>query len=264
VNDPLSGVGVLVTRPLVQAQSLARTLSGAGAIPVVFPGVEIEPVDPAQLTAALRAARNADFIVFVSPTAARTGMQLLAAAGATPLRARLLAIGPGTAKELRAQAAGEINTPPDGYDSEALARHPLLQSIKQSTVVIFRGRGGREYLATCLKERGAQVVIAECYHRVPPHADFSHAVAQLASGRIAAWTASSVEIVNNLFALAGADGSEWLRCRVVFVPHARIATSAYKHGARGIVVTGPGDGGLMSGLRTWFGRLRCTTGQQAT
>jgi uroporphyrinogen-III synthase len=190
-------------------------------------------------------------------------MALLETAGAVPLRARVAAVGPGTARELTGLGVGEVIVPLDGHDSEALARHPALQAVRGSKIVIFRGRGGREHLAAVLRERGAQVVLAECYRRSPPRAEFASTLADWRSGRIAAWTASSVEIVDNLFALAGADGSEWLRRKVVFVPHARIATAAFAHGARNIVVTGAGDAGLLSALETWFGKLRRVQAQQA-
>lgn len=259
----LSGVGVLVTRPRPQALVLAKELREAGADPVVFPGVELEPVEDPQLAVALRQAPEAQLIVFVSPNAARFGMALLRAAGAMPLRAKVAAIGPGTARELTALGVVEVIVPQDGHDSEALARHPALQAVRGSRIVIFRGRGGREHLAAVLMQRGAQVVLAECYRRSSPRVQFASTLADWRSGRIAAWTASSAEIVDNLFALAGADDSEWLRRKVVFVPHTRIATAAFTQGARSIVVTGAGDAGLLSALETWFGKLRRVQAQQA-
>lgn len=259
----LKGVGVLVTRPLPQARELAEMLSTAGADPVVFPGVRIDSFAGATLAPALQEARQADLIVFVSPNAARIGMRLLADAGALPLPAKVAAVGPGTARELVALGVGEVITPQDGHDSEALARHPVFSQIAGKRIVVFRGEGGREYLAERLRERGARVVAAECYRRLPPDDDFSRTLSDWASGRIAAWTASSAQIVDNLFAVAGADGSEWLRRRVVFVPHARIAACAFRHGTRSVFVTGPGDAGLLEGLTTWFGRVRRTTAPQA-
>ncbi len=259
MSSALTGIGILITRPLPQALSLAKMLGDEGADPVVFPGVELEPVEGPQVAASLREAQQADLIVFISPNAARIGMQLLAAAGTIPAGAKFAAIGAGTARELSASGAGRIITPLEGQDSEALARHPALQAISGRKVVVFRGQGGREYLATVLRERGAQVVLAECYRRLRPRDQFSRTLPDWRSGRIAAWTASSVEIVENLFAIAGEDGSEWLRRRVVFVPHPRVAAGAFRRGTRSVFVTDPGDAGLRSGLETWFGRSRCTT-----
>lgn len=264
MSGALTGVGILVTRPLAQAQAQAEALRAAGAVPVVFPGVEIEPIAAPQLAQALQETRQAELIVFISPNAARIGMQLLAEAGALPLRAQVAAVGPGTARELGAHGADSVITPQDGYDSEALARHPAFQQIEGRKVAIFRGQGGREHLGMQLRDRGARVVAVECYRRLPPRGDFSRTLPDLASGRISAWTASSAQIVDNLFAVAGVDGSEWLRRKVVFVPHARIAASAFRHGASSIFVTGPGDAGLLDGLATWFGRLRRATAPQAT
>jgi uroporphyrinogen-III synthase len=258
MSGALKGIGVLITRPLPQARVLAQALSAAGADPVVFPGVRIHPLAAAELGPALQEARRADLIVFISPNAARIGMRLLADAGALPLRAKVAAVGPGTTKELGALGVGEVITPQDGHDSEALAGHPALSQVAGKNIVVFRGEGGRAYLADRLRERGARVVAAECYRRLPPGDDFSRTLSDWASGRIAAWTASSAQIIDNLFAAAGADGSEWLRRRVVFVPHARIAACAFRHGTRSVFVTGPGDAGLLEGLTTWFGRLRRT------
>jgi uroporphyrinogen-III synthase len=40
----------------------------------------------------------------------------------------------------------------------------------------------------------------------------------------------------------------------VFVPHPRIAETASELGVRKVIVTGPGDEGLITGLSTYFNK----------
>lgn len=255
MNPPLSGLTVLVTRPLPQAHALAQTLYDLGAGPVIFPGMEIEPVQDARLASALREIERAEVVVFVSPSAARIGMALVRSAGGLPRRALVAAVGPGTARALSDEGVTRVLMPNEGYDSAALARHPALQAVAGKCIVVFRGEGGREHLLDTLRERGARVVLAQCYRRVRPSGRFADALARWNRDE-AVWTATSSEIVDNLFAVAGETGSALLRSKVLFVPHARIAARAFAHGVQRIFVTGPGDAGLVAGLKTWRLGLR--------
>jgi uroporphyrinogen-III synthase len=248
----LAGIGVLLTRPRPQVEELAQRLRAAGAMPVVFPGVEIETVQSEVLTQAVDRARRADWLIFVSPTAARLAYPLLEAAKSLPARGRIAAMGAGTARELQRLGVDKILTPQEGQDSEALAAQPELQAIDGQLVVIFRGEGGRDWLAQTLRQRGAQVLLGECYRRRAPQADFGRLLPDWESGSLQAWTASSGEIVDNLFELAGESGAMWLRDTIVFVPHARIAARAFARGAHHVFVTAPGDAGLLDGLNSWF------------
>ena len=256
MTGTLSEVTVLVTRPMPQGAALAERLRGRGVQAVVFPGVRIEPVQDDSLAQALSQARTAELMIFISPNAVSAAMPRLVAAGGLPAKASIAAIGPGTAEALRAHGASEIAVPADGHDSEALAALPLLQSVARKRVALFRGVGGRELLADTLRARGAEVQVIECYRRVPPAGGIDEVLARWARGRALAWSATSAEILDNLFGLADAGGSALLRGQVLLVPHARIAVRAFVHGVQRILVTGPGDPGLMSGLNLWFGRLR--------
>ncbi|HZP92373.1 MAG TPA: uroporphyrinogen-III synthase [Burkholderiales bacterium] len=256
VRGELEGIGVLITRPRTQTGALASAVHALGGRPVLFPGVEIVETSDAALDVALDALRSAQFAVFVSPNAARIGMQCVRRRGGLPVGIRVAAVGPGTAQELKNAGLREIIMPRDGYDSEALASHPALVAVEGLRIVIFRGEGGRQWLAERLRARGAQVVFAQCYRRERPAAPFAALDALIRGGDLHAWTATSAQIVDNLFEAAGADAAEWLRRAEAFVSHPRIAARAFSKGARAICVTAAGDAGLVAGLRAWFGRLR--------
>lgn len=252
----LNGIGVLITRPQTQSGALASAVQALGGRPVLFPGVEIVETLDAALDAALDALRTAQLAIFVSPNAARIGMQYVCRLGGLPAGIRVAAVGPGTAQELKNAGLREIITPQDGYDSEALASHPVLAAVEGLRIVIFRGDGGREWLGERLRERGAQVVFAQCYRRERPGTPIAALDALIRGGELHAWTATSAQIVDNLFEAAGAEAVEWLRRTEAFVSHPRVAARAFSKGARAICVTGAGDAGLVAGLRTWYGRLR--------
>jgi uroporphyrinogen-III synthase len=65
-------------------------------------------------------------------------------------------------------------------------------------------------------------------------------------------TVTSSEGLRNLFAMVGPLGHAWLRKTPLFVPHARIAEQAQALGLAGVIATGPGDDGLVSGLINHF------------
>ncbi|VAW46298.1 Uroporphyrinogen-III synthase [hydrothermal vent metagenome] len=53
------------------------------------------------------------------------------------------------------------------FDSETLLAHSVMQQIKQQSIVIVKGQGGRTLLESTLQARGAKVHLCEVYRRVP-------------------------------------------------------------------------------------------------
>ncbi len=251
MNRPLAGRTVLVTRPAAQAAALAQAIESAGGAAYVFPALAIEPVPAEALQAPLARLREADIVVFVSPSAAQFGMAAIRAQGGLPPAAAIFAVGPGTARALAAQAVGPVVTP-DGQDSEALLALPQLGAVAGKRVVIVRGVGGRPLLAETLAARGASVDFLECYRRVLPHADAAPLLARWQAGGIDAVTITSAETLENLAALVGEAGAPLLLRTPLFAPHEKIAASARRFGVAHVIATPGGDAGLVTGLINWF------------
>src|SRR2546429_9442752 len=73
-EGPLSGRGILVTRPSEHALALADRIRAAGAEPVLFPTIEILPVENAAAVSRLIARLGGfQLAIFVSPTAVMRG-----------------------------------------------------------------------------------------------------------------------------------------------------------------------------------------------
>jgi uroporphyrinogen-III synthase len=253
---PLSGCGIVVTRPREHAGDLAARIRAAGGEPFLFPTIEILPVEDTGALAGLIARLDRfRFAIFVSPTAVMKGYGTIAAHRAWPTQLRVAAVGAGTAQALERAGFRGVIAPSGQADSEALAALPELQELRGREIVIFRGQGGREWLRSTLEGRGARVEYAECYRRGRPAADPGPLLARWRSGGIAAASVTSAEGLENFFGMLGPAGASHLRATPVFVPHARIAKAAAGLGVREVVVTGRGDERTVAGMAGFFARV---------
>jgi len=253
---PLSGRGIVVTRPREHAQALAERIRAAGADPVLFPTIEILPPEDAAAVLSLVARLDGfQLAIFVSPTAAMRGHGLVSASRVWPEKLRVAAVGAGTARALEELGFRAVIAPAGEADSEALAELPELQNLRGSSVVIFRGQGGREWLRTRLEARGARVEYAECYRRTRPGGDAGALLARWQSGGIEAVSITSAEGLANFFEMLSPTGREYLRSTPVFVPHPRIALAARKLDVREIIVTGRGDDRTVAEMASFFAKV---------
>ncbi len=250
----LAGRHVVVTRPAGQVTHLATALIEHGAIPVLYPVLEIrdlEDVAPV-LDAAIRL-DSFDLAVFVSPNAIERALALILPRRSWPAALRVAAMGKSSEGELARHGIHDVISPPLRFDSEALLELPELTSVYGKRVIIFRGEGGRELLGDTLKARGASIEYVTCYRRVRPAADPAPLLKLWEEGQLDAVTMTSSEGLRNLFEMLGRLGQAWLKKTPVFVPHVRIAEQAHALGLGKVVATDPGDDGLLAGLRAYFG-----------
>jgi len=256
-SRPLAGRSIVVTRPAHQAQSLARLIEEAAGQPVLFPAIDIRDVD--DLGPFMRLVDRLDeydFAIFISPNSVERAMGLISARRKLPPGLTVATVGGGSVRALERFGVTNVVAPQGRYDSEALLEQPAFAVVSFKRVVIFRGVGGREHLGETLRERGATVDYAESYRRCLPDADPAPLLKAWARGRLDAVTVTSSEGLRNLFELVGDAGRDSLQQTPLFVPHPRIAEAAHGFEVRTVVVTGPGDSGLLTGLSTFFSVAR--------
>jgi len=158
---PLHGRTVAVTRARAQASELAARLRELGAAVVEAPTIRIEPLSPA-----IPDLGSYDLVCLTSPNGARLLFEGLAAgdrdaralAGAT-----VAAIGPGTARALRAQGI-RADVVPEQAVAEALVQ--ALRDVPVTRALVARAREARDVLPDALRERGAQVDVLALYETV--------------------------------------------------------------------------------------------------
>jgi uroporphyrinogen III methyltransferase / synthase len=200
---PLAGRSVAVTRARAQASGLASRLRELGANVIEAPAIRIAPIDgPAPEPG------RYDLICLTSPNGVRTLFERLLAAGrdARALAgARIAAIGPGTAAELR--RAGVIaDVVPERFVAEGLVE--ALADIPVERALIARAAEARDVLPDALRERGAEVDVLPLYETVVEPLD----VERLGAVRTADYvTFTSSSTVRYFFQSAGDSLSETTR-----------------------------------------------------
>lgn len=250
---PLTGISILITRPVMPASRTATRLASLGATPLVFPTTIIEPpADVAPLNAAL--AKTGDYYaaIFVSPSAAE---MTLAPLGSIPKKLpatlHVFAPGPGTAEELNIRGVTNVEMPETSFDSEGLLALPSLQTsaIKCKRIAIFRGNDGRELLREELVKRGATVDAITAYHRRAPNTPPTGLLELLRAGKVNALSAMSSDAITHLVPLIPVNERATLLFALpVYVSHERIAATAREAGFRNVIETEAGDAGLIMAL----------------
>ena len=244
----LPAIGIVLTRPVQQAQALARSIEAAGGRAIIFPALEIipktsDPADQAKIDAA-------DIAIFISANAVEYGLRY----ATLPHDTHLAAIGNATATALRQAGYKNIAVPTQGADSEALLATPALLNVTGKHIAIFRGVGGRETLRDTLRQRGAKVEYIECYTRRRPDVAPDVVSSLLARDDIAAIQALSRETLENFYNMIGDKGVALLRYKPLFAPHAAILEGARILGFSEGVLVEFGDAGLLAALEQRFGQ----------
>ncbi|RUO69293.1 uroporphyrinogen-III synthase [Pseudidiomarina salinarum] len=81
--------------------------------------------------------------------------------------ARWYAVGPTSARAIKAVVGRPVTCPWRRHNSDSLLALPELQQIAGQRWLLVRGHGGRELLADTLRARGAEVTYLEVYQRQP-------------------------------------------------------------------------------------------------
>ena len=244
---------ILLTRPADESAGLSERLQKAGAVPVVFPALAIEPIWNPQLPERLERARHAAFIVFVSPSAVRCYFVALARAGVSPdSGARAVAVGPGTARALSGYGVAEVLVPAEQFDSDGVAALPELDDPAGLAIAIVCGSGGRRTLGVELAARGAAVEHIECYRRTRPQTGTAALVEDWEREGMAAALLTSSESMRNLWGMLDESGRRLWRETPTFVPHQRIKAAGSGLGLQRIIVSAPGDEAMFTALVEFF------------
>ena len=250
----LHGARVLITRPALQTETLAREIEAAGGEAVRLPTIEIAaPASTIALHAALDRLPEFAFAIFISPNAVRQFLPLVRARGGVPSGLRLAAIGQGTLRTLNEEGFDKVLAPLERFDSEALLDLLPPAVVAGKNILIVRGEGGHKLLGEELVSRGARVAYAECYRRVlPRHPDATN-LARLLRGEIDILILTSIEGARNLSTLVGESGRARLLATPAVVVSARLATTCRELGfhAELCVAAQASDAAIVAALLAW-------------
>jgi len=237
-SRPLQGVGVLVTRPRIQATELVNAIEKQGGRAYCFPVMEILALDDGVVHKQAAELCKPDIVIFVSRNAVEYGIQYTDGG-------KIAVIGPATAEAVK--SAGRIVDiqPASGYDSEHLLSEAALQDVDGKCVRIIRGTSGRELLAEELTSRGAIIEYLSVYERRLPDVG-PETLADLESrwrqGEINVVTVMSVQSLINLAKILPAWCATQLATTLLVTPAGRVLKEALDRypASRPTLASGPG------------------------
>ena len=181
---------------------LCRLLESFGATTLRMSPIEIKPLtDRRALAQRLGGLENFDVILFTSANAVRFGVSLLD----QKRDLMLAALGPATSRALNQAGYRVAIQPGESFDSEGLLAHSRLERVAGQRILIIKGTHGRDLLQQELTRRGATVVCADVYERLPANLSAAALVAvqeRFAAGEMQVITATSLEIGAALLKLA--------------------------------------------------------------
>jgi uroporphyrinogen-III synthase len=250
----LAGLTVLVTRPELQAAGLCARVRAAGGEALPWPAIRIAPLE---VPPGATDQPVPDWALFVSANAVRHGL------GGLPPGPRIAAIGPATAAALLA-AGRPADFTAAKADSEGLLADPAFADVAGRRILIVRGVGGRELLARSLRARGADVGYREVYRRErpsPPAAEQADLLDRWRRGGVDVYTATSIEILNNLHDMLGPHGRDLLAATSLVTASARVVQQAERRGHRGarLLASRPDNDALVDAITHWRSG-RCASG----
>jgi uroporphyrinogen-III synthase len=160
----LAGCYVISLRPVGDHAALRRAAAMHGARLLALSPWKLLPRDDAATRRQLRDALDCERVLFTSPAAVRAAgaLQRLAA---RPGQA-WLAVGAGTAAALRRAGIAQVDAP-GRMGSEGLLELPALRDVRDRRIGLVTAPGGRDVIGPALRKRGASVVRADVYLRVP-------------------------------------------------------------------------------------------------
>jgi uroporphyrinogen-III synthase len=246
-EKPLTGCSVLVTRPQHQAAAFQQLLKEQGAEVYLFPTLDIIPLP--LLTAQQRSFLTAaDILIFTSPNAVSFSKTLLTSCDF--VTSSIAAIGKKTALSLAKINIMTNILPLPPFNSEALLKHPKLQTITNKTITIVKGKGGLNVLAKELTSRGANVIELAVYRRKCP-TPTQQRLHELSQKKIDIITLTSSESAYNLFTLL--NGQNWLPNTPLLVGSSRIQKELIKQGIHNslFVANNPSDKKMLQTLLEW-------------
>lgn len=203
---PLFGRQVLLARSRVQASRLVGDLTALGATVYELPTLQAAaPEEEASLGRALARLADYDWVLFCCQTAVERAFARLAADGGDARafgRARVAAVGPGTAAALAARGIrADLNLA--GAAAERLVSPLVELGLAGQRLLVLRSEAPRAALVAGLVDAGASVDQVVVY-RLVPVVDPT-VVAQVRSGQIDAVVLGGSGTVHNLAAALDGD-----------------------------------------------------------
>ena len=233
----LEGLCILNTRPLPQGHQLSEAIMNAGGSSIELPAIEIKPTTTESWLNLLPPLNNVRQAIFISTNAINyffSGLQKNAILWPTSIP--ITTIGHASANALKAWHLNAANIP-SMADSEHLLQLECLQQVKDQTILLIKGEGGRMDIISTLVKHGASLVSLNVYRRALPNIPPQSLKAVWHNDAVDIILLTSHAAIQNLFLLMGKEAHGWLRNTPCLVISKRLADMAALFGMRTIIVS---------------------------
>ncbi|HEX5902791.1 MAG TPA: uroporphyrinogen-III synthase [Actinomycetota bacterium] len=196
---PLAGRTIVVTRPRPEADELARLLERRGARAIVAPAIEVAPVRSAALTKALAELADGAF-AWVTLTSPRTVDVLAERLEPAQVRAKVAAVGEGTAEAYRRWSRRRPDLVPKAFTTASLGR---AFPRGDGRVLTPRADVAPEGLEDALERKGWRPTRVDAYRTRMPRSLPAEARTALRGGEVDAVTFTSASTVRGFVGALG-------------------------------------------------------------
>ena len=218
-ETPLSGRTVLVTRAALQAGELVREIRSAGATPVLFPTIEIQPAGSwDECDRAIDGIAVYDGLIFTSTNGVRyfcerwTGRKL----PISGFRSKLICVVGERTRQTAIEVGLDVTVMPQNFTASDLARMLAQEDLNGKRYLFPRGNLGDDALPGHLSMLGALVDCVIVYQTTKPLPGNLDAVrTMLLEGGIEVATFTSPSTFNNFVSLFTADEIATFRPRTL-------------------------------------------------
>lgn len=236
----LSGLRVLVTRPLHMAHEFANQLRKKGGNPIIFPTMTIEfLVKQSDCEKLYNELQDYQLLIFTSQNAVLALTDVLKKiAIQSSDQLTIAAIGDATAQKLKALGLSVNFVPQKNYTSEDFMEEFLSKINENTRVAIIKGEGGRTYLTQELGKITSNLKEFSIYRRLPSKNESNWLEKLLKNQCIDVLVVLSQETLNNLLENEFSLYNIELYKLPLFVPSERIRDYAQKLGFINVKVVG--------------------------
>lgn len=182
---------ILITRPRGQAAGFAASLRQTGALPLIFPTIEIVPTeDNPELDQALKNLSHFDWLILTSANGVHSVWKRMRDLHMpdVPLPVKIAAIGPKTATAIR-EHGWQVDFVPDAYVAEAIL--PGLGELAGRRFLLLRAAIARPALAESIRAGGGEAHEIPVYHTIQGMPDEDEWAAFRAGVDVVTFTSSS-------------------------------------------------------------------------
>lgn len=240
---------VLITRPEPQCRDLANALKQVGYKSICQPFFSYQAHQSIEKLQKLLNEHSEPWLIFVSVSAVNFALKTL------PIchwqASKIFAIGNATKKALELNGCTDVISP-IRQDSEGLLKlADFNEDVKDKSIIIIRGDGGRELIANTLTSRGANVHYFESYQRIWTKFDEGDVVSwrKININCIVITSNALLESVVQLLLNQSEHDSYWQYNCLWVVASNRIAEQAKRLGIKHVVCAeGANDNAILAAL----------------